>query len=133
MNDKYQRILAGMERIEDDSGRVRIDDLSSATGISNRDINNALRYLKGDYVRIVGRAPRGPCDGGGDSPKVLRLTPDGRDIGEEHSVEMTDDQIANMWTAIDNLRARVTEAEEANASLTKKNRKLRQYILDQEL
>jgi len=133
MNKKYQRILAGMERIEDESGRVRIDDLAEATGIANRDINNALRYLRPDFIQVAGRAPRGPCDGGGDSPKVLRLTPDGREIGEEHSVPMTGDQISEMWDAINNLRARLAEVEESNAKLVRKNRRLRQYILDEEL
>lgn len=133
MKERYKRILSGMEVIEDDAGRVRIDDLSDATGIANQDINNSLRVLVPDYIRVVGQASKSPMDGGGDPPKVLRLTPDGRDIGEEYTVDLEEDELASLWSAIDRLQERVAEVEKANARLTKKNRKLRQFILDEEL
>lgn len=132
MNETYQRILAGLERIADENSRARIDDLSRATGIDNRTINNALRYLKPDYIRIAGRAERGPLDGGGDRPKILELTDKGRTVGEQHGVEMTDDQFATIMSDIHTIYARLTELEEVNAQLVKRNRRLMRYILEED-
>ncbi|NIB98045.1 hypothetical protein [Halobacterium sp. R2-5] len=133
MYDKHRRILAGIERLsaaqDDEKAGVRIDHLSRATGFSNKTINNALRTLSPEYVEVVGRAHRV-----GDkrpNPKVLSLTEAGKEIGIETSVELENhDPIWAMRTALNDLYARVTELEEANANIVHRQQKLVEMLLD---
>lgn len=127
MYEKHLALLAGLERL---GGTAPVHELSQATGLSNRDINNSLRRVEPEYVEVVGTLPTHEWDGGGDEPKILSLTEAGYTEGEKYSVPMADDQISEMWDAIHNLYARVTRLEDANSQLVTENRKLKRFILD---
>lgn len=127
MNQQHKRILAGIELMD---GRVRIDQLSRASGISNRTINNALRTLEPEFVEIVGHESR--VGDRRQDPKVLELTESGEEIGREAGVELNDsDPLWALHQKLDDLTIRVQNVEEANAELEKENRNLKRLLYDQ--
>lgn len=127
MYHKHLALFAGLERL---GGTAPVNEISQATGLSNRDINNSLRRVEPEYIEVVGTLPSYEWDGGGSEPKILSLTDAGCEEGEEYSIPMADDQISEMWDAIHNLYERVTHLEDANTQLVKENRKLKRYILE---
>lgn len=127
MHSKHERILGGLQLL---NGSASIDELARATGISNRDINNALRTIEPEFVTITGTKPR--RGDRRDDPKILRLTDKGHEIAKEARVKLYEDRpTVALHDAMGRLRARVTAIEDAHAALEKENRKLKRIILDE--
>ena len=127
MHPKHKRILGGIQLLDGSAG---IDEIRRATGISNRDINNALRTIEPQFVEVVGTKPR--RGDRRDEPKVLRLTEEGHEVASEASVKLFEDRpTVALHEEMDSLRTRVTAIEEANAALEKENRKLKRIILNE--
>ena len=127
MHPKHERILGGLQLLD---GSASIDELRRATGVSNRDINNALRTIEPEFVEVDGTKPRRGDKR--DAPKVLRLTDAGHEVAVEASVELYENKpTVALYEQMDALRTRVTAIEESHAALEKENRKLKRILLDE--
>lgn len=127
MHPKHERLLGGLQLL---GGTARIDELSRATGLSNRDINNALRTIAPEFVKVIGReSRRGDAR---DDPKVLQLTDEGEEVGKEASVTLYDDRpTVALRETVERLRVRIAAIEEAHAKQVKENRKLKRILLNE--
>ena len=127
MNENYKRVLAGLELL---GGTARIDEITDATGIKNRTINNSLRSISPEYVKVIGREPR--SGDARDDPKVLQLTEKGEELARETG-GVTTNETEPYWALhkeLCKLRNRLKNIEEAHAEQVKENRKLKRIILD---
>lgn len=126
MYPKHERILGALQLLD---GSASIDELARASGISNRDINNALRTLEPEFVTITGTKPRR-----GDrrnDPKVLKLTEEGQKVANEVGVKLYEDKpTVALHEEMIRLQTRVAAIERSNAEMEKENRRLKRIIVD---
>lgn len=114
MNDNYLSILYHLKQL---GGQGHVGKLTSATGLDAKDVNNALRYIKPEYVRVVGRLEPHEWNKQGDEPKILALTPAGSEKADEYTepeVNTFDENIDNMFERLWAQNARLERQLTAN-------------------
>jgi hypothetical protein len=125
MNDKHARICAGLDGLD---GLAGIDDVARATGISNRDINNAIRTIAPEYVRIVGTKRRADRR---DNPKLLALTRAGQAVADDYSGPLdAEARLHELLDELEALRARVERLEDADERIANRQRRLARAVFD---
>jgi hypothetical protein len=130
MNDKYLSILYHLREL---GGEAHVGDVTSATGLTARDVNNALRYVEPEYVEVTGRLEPHEWDGQGDEPKILTLTPAGAEKASEYTapeVNTFDERIDEMFETLWDQNARL---ERQMTALQKENKRLKRLMLEDDL
>lgn len=116
MNNKYLSILYHLKKL---GGRAHVGEITTATGLQAKDINNSLRFVEPRFVKRVGKLESYEWDGRGDPPKILELTDEGSSKADEYDEpEVTkfdqdsiDKMFEKLWAQNTRLERQVTSQQ----------------------
>ena len=126
MNDKWLAFLDALDRL---GGKAPLSEVRAEAGVTIKDINNSLRTLAPEYIETVGYLEQREWYGGGQPPKILRLTEAGAAKAQDSETEIEADRIHELEGIVNDLAERVRRGERRVQEVREHNKRLEKMIL----